>query len=71
MMKKNLNMIDRLVRTALAIVVFYLIYDETLQGAWAWVLGVVSVVFVGTAFASWCPIYHMLGLSTAPKQEGQ
>jgi len=66
-MKKNLNLLDRLVRTLIAIVVFYLIYDGTLTGTWAWVLGVLSVVFVGTAFMSWCPIYHMLGWSTAPK----
>ena len=70
-MNKNLHMIDRAVRVLIAIAVFYLIYDGTLEGLWMWVLGILSVVFVATAFISWCPIYAMLGLSTAPKAEGE
>jgi hypothetical protein len=66
-MQKNLNMIDRIVRLLLAIGVFTMIYMDALQGAWAWVLGIFSVILVGTSFISWCPIYYSLGLSTAPR----
>ena len=68
-MRKNMHLIDRVVRILIAVTVFYLIYNETLMSPWSWILGVLSVVFVLTSLINWCPIYTMLGISTAPKSK--
>lgn len=66
-MTKNMGSADKIFRILAAIVIFALIYMETLQGTWAWILGAFSVIFILTSFMSWCPIYTMLGVSTAKK----
>lgn len=67
-MKKNMGIADRSIRVLTALVIFALIYTETLQGTLAWVLGAFSVIFILTSFISWCPIYTLIGMSTAKKE---
>lgn len=66
-MKVNLGSIDRLVRVLLAIVIGIAIFNGSLTGVWAWVLGAFGVVLLLTSTVSRCPIYFMLGMSTAKK----
>lgn len=63
-MKKNMGLADRLIRTAIAFVVGLLIINGTITGALAWVLGILSVVFLATSLVSTCPLYTPLGIST-------
>lgn len=67
-MKKNMGTADKTVRILIAVVIFALIYTDTLQGTLAWVLGAFSVIFILTSFISWCPLYTIIGLSTAKKE---
>lgn len=67
-MKKNMGTTDKTLRILTAVVIFALIYTETLQGTLAWVLGAFSVVFILTSLISWCPIYTVIGLNTAKKE---
>jgi hypothetical protein len=67
-MKKNMGTADRSIRILAAVVIFALIYTETLQGTLAWILGALSVIFIFTSFVSWCPIYTLIGMSTAKKE---
>ncbi|MEL6169726.1 MAG: DUF2892 domain-containing protein [Pseudomonadota bacterium] len=58
-MSRNLGQIDRLARFGLGALLIILALTGTI-GLWGWI----GVVFVGTAFVSFCPIYRVLGLKT-------
>lgn len=63
-MRKNIGSADRVLRVLVALVVGVLILTGALSGVWAWVLGVLAVVFLATATVSVCPIYMALGIRT-------
>lgn len=63
-MKKNMGLIDRLLRTALAIIVAVLYFAGQLTGTAAVVLGVIAVIFLATSSVGFCPAYKVLGIST-------
>ncbi len=63
-MKKNLHSIDRLVRIIFALVLAVLIFNGTLTGFAAILLGIFAVVFLATAITSFCPLYKAVGFST-------
>ena len=63
-MKKNLSQADRIIRLILAAVLAVLFFTDVITGTLGIVLVVLAVVFAGTAFISWCPIYAALGIRT-------
>lgn len=63
-MKKNMGMIDRVVRTVIAIAVGVLYYMNIIQGTLGIILLVLAVVFLLTSIISFCPLYLPLKLST-------
>ncbi|HDP94526.1 MAG TPA: DUF2892 domain-containing protein [Candidatus Aminicenantes bacterium] len=66
-MKKNMGVIDRMIRTILALVVVLLLVTKTLTGTLAIALGVIAVVFLLTSLVSFCPLYTLLGMRTNKK----
>ena len=58
-MTRNLGQIDRLARLVLGALLILFAALGTI-GVW----GYLGVIFVGTAFVSFCPIYRVLGLKT-------
>ncbi len=66
-MKKNISIADRIIRVALAAVVAALYLTNALSPAAAVILGIVAVILVVTSFVSFCPLYHLLGISTNRK----
>ncbi|MEL6640728.1 MAG: DUF2892 domain-containing protein [Pseudomonadota bacterium] len=58
-MTRNLGQLDRLARVILGAALILLAAMGTI-GIW----GYLGVIFVGTAFVSFCPIYRVLGLKT-------
>ena len=72
-MKKNMGLIDRLLRTALAVVIAVLYFAGQLTGIAAVILGVIAVIFLATSTVGFCPAYKVLGISTmkvAAHEEG-
>lgn len=69
-MKKNMGSIDKIVRVLLAVVFALLIILGVVQGALAWVLGIVAVIFLVTSLINRCPLYYPLGISTIKKSAG-
>ena len=55
--------IDRIIRTALAILVGVLYFTGQISGTVAIVLGVLAVIFLLTSVISICPLYAALGIS--------
>ncbi len=67
-MAKNMNTIDRALRIVLAVILGYLIFNGTLIGVWAWVLGILAVIFLLTSLLGFCPSYTVIGVSTLEEE---
>jgi hypothetical protein len=63
LMIRNVHNIDRILRVALAVAIFA---AGLAAGSW---LGLLGFIFLGTAAIGWCPIYHVLGISTCPVKQ--
>jgi uncharacterized membrane protein YphA (DoxX/SURF4 family) len=63
-MKKNMNMVDRVIRIVLALIAAVLIALGVITGPFAVVLAVFAVIFLITSFFAVCPIYTIMGIST-------
>lgn len=68
-MKKNMGIVDRTVRTILAVVVAILYFTNQITGVAAIVLGIFAVIFLITSFMSFCPLYVPFKLSTLKKSD--
>jgi len=68
-MKKNMGLIDRTVRTILAIVIAILYFTNQITGAAAVILGLFAVIFLVTSFMSFCPLYFPFKFSTMKKSK--
>jgi Inner membrane protein YgaP-like, transmembrane domain len=66
--RKNVGLIDRVLRTGLGSLFIYLgflggtLIHDPLAGA---LLGGIGVLFVVIAMISWCPLYNLIDFSTA------
>lgn len=64
MMKKNMGMVDRVIRLAVVVLIAALYFTGQISGVLATVLGIVAVAFFVTSLISWCPTYVPFGIST-------
>ncbi len=63
-MTKNMGLVDRLIRTVLAVVVIALYAAGQISGTAAVILGIIAAVFLLTAIIGFCPAYLPLGIKT-------
>lgn len=71
MFTANVGSPDRVIRLILGVILAALPFVIPAIGAnvWLlWILPIVGVVLIVTAFMSWCPIYAALGISTKPRR---
>ena len=66
-MKKNMGILDRIIRVSLVVLIAILYFTDVISGAWAIILGTVAVVFLVTSLIGFCPLYLPFGLSTRKK----
>jgi hypothetical protein len=66
-LNRNMGIVDRIVRIALALVLLGLIVTGTVSGALAIIMGVVVAIFAVTSVVSFCPLYAIFKLSTRPE----
>lgn len=66
-MNKNMGTLDRALRLAAVVVIAVLYFMGVITGTVAIILGVVAVAFVLTSLIGWCPLYRIVGVSTAGK----
>jgi len=62
-MKANVGNADRIVRIIVGLALLSLVF--VLQGSVRWV-GLIGLVPLLTAFARFCPLYRLFGLSSCP-----
>ncbi len=67
-MKKNMGIIDKVIRILIAVVVIILFFTEVISGTLAIILLVLSGIFILTSFVSFCPLYLPFGISTQKKK---
>lgn len=67
-MKKNMGLIDKLIRLVLAIAVAVFIFTGQLSGVAAIVLGLLAAVFVATSLIGTCPLYLPFKIDTRGKK---
>ena len=67
-MKKNMGLIDKVIRTLVAIVLIALYFTNVISGAVAIILLIFAGVFILTSLLGYCPLYLPLGLNTTKKE---
>lgn len=68
-MKKNMGMIDRIVRLTIVVLIAALYFTGQISGIATIILGIVAVAFLLTSLIGWCPTYVPFGLSTCKSEE--
>ena len=68
-MKKNMGIIDRIIRIALAVLIAILYLTNAISGVVAIILGIIAIAFLITGIIGFCPVYLPLGISTKGKKE--
>ena len=63
-MKKNVGIIDRVVRIMVAILIIGLYFTQIISGTLAIVLLVLSGVLILTTLIGFCPLYYLFGINT-------
>ena len=68
-MKQNEGIVDGIIRSIIAIVLFDLAFSDTLTGPWRTAAWILAILLGTTAMVSTCPLYSLLGFSTShPKK---
>jgi hypothetical protein len=68
-MKRNVGSVDKVIRTLIALVIVILAFTKVITGVLAILLLVLAGILVLTSLISFCPIWRVLGISSAKKQE--
>ena len=63
-MPKNMGILDRALRTVLALVIGYFWWTGAITGTLGVVLLLAAAVFLLTSLVSFCPLYRVVGMST-------
>lgn len=66
-MKKNMGVIDRVIRILIAVVVAVLYFTHVISGTLGIILLIVAGIFVLTSLFGLCPLYLLLGISSRKK----
>lgn len=68
-MKANIGTIDKIARILIGLLLIALFIFKVLSGTAGLILVIVAAVLLLTAFINFCPIWHVLGISTRKKNE--
>ncbi|MBU1014419.1 MAG: DUF2892 domain-containing protein [Bacteroidetes bacterium] len=65
-MKKNVGLIDKIIRIVIAIIIAYLLYAKIIVGTLAIVLAVFGIIMIVTSIFGFCALYVLFGIKTCP-----
>lgn len=68
-MRKNMGLVDRIVRVALSVVIMAMILNGQLRGVAAIILVSLAGVFILTSVIGTCPAYIPFGIDTRSKKQ--
>ncbi|GAB4206709.1 MAG: DUF2892 domain-containing protein [Bacteroidia bacterium] len=67
-MKTNMGKLDKIIRTALAVVFGILYFTNTIGGTLGLILLILAVVFLLTSVIGFCPLYLPFNINTKEKE---
>lgn len=67
-MKKNMGTTDRLIRFMLALLFISLFFADIITGTLGIILMAIGLIFVGTSFIGFCPLYAPFKLNTIKRK---
>lgn len=67
-MKANMGNIDRLIRIIVAVIIGIMFWQGIIEGTLAYVLLVLSVIFILTSLINFCPLYTLFGINTCKRK---
>jgi hypothetical protein len=70
-MEKNVGVSDRIIRLLIVLVIALLKAFDVIRGVVAIVLIVIAVILLLTSIFGYCPLYGLLGISTAKRKEAK
>jgi hypothetical protein len=66
-MKKNMGMVDKIIRILAAVVIAVLYFTHVINGTLAVILLILAGIFIFTSFIGFCPLYLPFGIRTNKK----
>jgi hypothetical protein len=66
-MKKNMGMIDKIIRVLIAVTIAILYFTNVISGVLGIILLILSGIFILTSFIGVCPLYSPLKINTKKK----
>jgi hypothetical protein len=66
---KNMGNVDRIVRTAIAVLIISLSFSGIIHGPLGYTLLAISVIFLATSLFAYCPLYALFGIHTCRKKD--
>jgi hypothetical protein len=63
-MKKNMGLVDKVVRILIALVIGILFFTNVISGTLGIILLILAIVFLLTSLISFCPLYIPFGIKT-------
>ena len=66
-MKKNMGLIDKIIRIVVAMIMIFLGYKLGVSSVFAIILFIFAGVFILTSFIGFCPLYTPFKINTAKK----
>jgi hypothetical protein len=68
-MKKNMGILDKVIRILIALVVVVLYFVHAISGTLAIILLILSGIFILTSLVGFCPLYLPFGINTGKKKD--
>jgi hypothetical protein len=66
--KKNVGMIDRVIRIILWVILLYLFAANMIATPWSYLVGLIGLIMIMTGAVGTCPLYSILGMNTLSKK---
>ena len=66
-MNKNEHSTDRILRIVISLIIAFFIFSGSISGTAAIIAGIFAFIFLFTALTGFCPLYALIGISTAKK----
>ncbi|MBS1669580.1 MAG: DUF2892 domain-containing protein [Bacteroidetes bacterium] len=66
MKRRNVGLVDSIIRISAAVIIGILYFAHVITGVFAAILIACAIMFVFSGFVRFCPLYFFLGTSTCP-----
>jgi hypothetical protein len=69
--RKNVGMIDRVIRVILGIILLNLFLVNMVAAPWSYLVALIGLILLMTGIVGSCPLYSMLGMNTLERKRNK